>query len=116
MGTFNVTIGVGNLSDGELTEVSAIVDTGATYTTLPASFLERLQIPSLSRRYLMNSSGERMERGIGPAMIAYGGEVWPCPVSFGSEDIYLLGATTLEIFGLMVDPVGERLLPSEGRA
>ena len=37
MGTFNVLIGVGHPSGGDLTEVLALVDTGATHTMLPAS-------------------------------------------------------------------------------
>ena len=44
------------------------------------------------------------------------GREWPCPVIFGPDDEYLLGATTLEIFNLMVDPVGQRLLPINHRA
>ena len=41
------------------------------------------------------------------------GEEWPCPVIFGPDGNYLLGASTLEIFNLVVDPAGERLLPAE---
>ena len=37
MGTFNVLIGVGHPSGGDLTEVLALADTGATHTVLPAS-------------------------------------------------------------------------------
>jgi hypothetical protein len=33
-------------------------------------------------------------------------------VLFGEEDIYLLGATTLEILKLMVDPVNQELVPA----
>ena len=41
---------------------------------------------------------------------------WHCPVIFGPEDQYLLGATTLEIFNLMVDPVAGELIPRVLRA
>ena len=41
----------------------------------------------------------------------FGGEVMPCPVIFGREGRYLLGATTLENFDLAVDPVNQRLTP-----
>ena len=37
----------------------------------------------------------------------------PCPVIFGPDGNYLLGASTLEAFNLVVDPVGEQLLPAE---
>ena len=36
-----------------------------------------------------------------------------CPVIFGPEGNYLLGASTLEVFNLVVDPAGEQLLPAE---
>ena len=38
-------------------------------------------------------------------------ERWPCPVIFGPEDQYLVGATTLEAFSLMVDPESALLVP-----
>ena len=50
-----------------------------------------------------------MEWEIGVAQINIDGTEWPCPVIFGPENQYLLGATTLEIFGLMVDPVAGEL-------
>ena len=39
------------------------------------------------------------------------GRTLPCPVIFGAENQYLLGATTLEIFELMVAPVAAELVP-----
>ena len=39
-----------------------------------------------------------------------------CPVIFGVEDEYLLGATTLEIFNLAADPVNETLVNVVRRA
>ena len=42
-----MTIGVGNLHGRDLVEVGATVDTGATYTTVPASLLERLSVRPL---------------------------------------------------------------------
>ena len=42
MGTFRVEIGVGNPLGGDLLPVSALVDTGATHSMMPASALEGL--------------------------------------------------------------------------
>ena len=40
------------------------------------------------------------------------GETLTCPVVFGPPgSLYVLGATTLEIFGVDVDPVARRLRP-----
>ena len=47
------------------------------------------------------------------ARFSIGGVERYCPVIFGSEDEYLVGATTLEIFELVVDPLGERLAPAK---
>ena len=34
-----------------------------------------------------------------------------CPVIFGPDDQYILGATSLETLGFVVDPIGEELMP-----
>ena len=116
MGSFNVTMGVGHVDGGDLTDVSAMVDTGAAHSILPASLLAYLNVlPRRQDRYVL-ADGSEKEYGYGVARISIDSEEWPCPVIFGDEDVYLLGATTLEIFGLMVDPVGERLLPRTYRA
>jgi hypothetical protein len=40
------------------------------------------------------------------------GETLTCPVVFGPPgSLYLVGATTLEIFGVHVDPITRRLKP-----
>ena len=44
MGVFEVTIAVGHPEGGDLAPVSAMVDTGAGHTMLPASFLASLRI------------------------------------------------------------------------
>ena len=41
MGIFHVRIGVGHPFEGELTEVLALVDTGATHTIIPDSLLKQ---------------------------------------------------------------------------
>ena len=113
MGTFYVSIGVGHPEGGDLTEVSAMVDTGATHTMLPESLLEQLHIqPLVQRRFGIADSNKRLW-GVGQARIAYQDEEWTCPIIFGPEGLYLLGATTLEAFGLVVDPSDKELVPAE---
>ena len=46
----------------------------------------------------------------GRARIAYEDQEWIRPVNFGPEEVYLLGATALEIFDLMVDPHEQHLV------
>ncbi len=110
MGTFEVIIGVGNLNGGEPVEVEATVDTGATYTTLPRSLLEALSVEPLREEVVELADGTTQVWSTGQARLICEGQQWICPVSFGGEGIHLLGATALEIFDLMVDPVDQRLV------
>ena len=116
MGTFSVAMGVGRLFGGALTTVEATVDTGAFHTMLPASLLAELGISPLERQSFGVADGSVSEYGVGMARIALDGREWHCPVIFGPENQYLLGATTLEIFTMTVDMVDGRLIPRELRA
>ncbi len=44
MGTFTYTIDIGDPQGQRFERVEALVDTGASYTTLPASLLQRLGV------------------------------------------------------------------------
>ena len=115
MGTFRVEIGVGNPLGGDLHPVSALVDTGATYSMMPESLLSGLRLSPSERAGFRLANGSRVEYGIGEARFNIYGRERTCTVIFGEEGRYLLGATTLEDFGLMVDPThpNPRLLPVE---
>ena len=115
MGTFEVTIGVGHMIYGDMVDVSALVDTGATDMVLPASLLEQLQVRPHAKVQSVMGNGDIEELDAGQARIAYYGLEWICPVIFGTEGIHLLGATTLEIFKLAVDPVNQVLAPTPPR-
>ena len=110
MGTFSVAMGVGALDRGPLTPVVAMVDTGAFDSMLPASFLKGLGLDPLDREVFTLADGREVEYETGTARIGLGERERPCPVAFGPEGQYLLGATTLEIFHLVVDPVGQQLI------
>jgi predicted aspartyl protease len=109
MGTFQVTIGVGNLNGGDTAEVTAWVDTGADHTTIPASLLERTHIVPDEYEVFELANGETVELRVSDARIFYEGRSRVCPVVFGEGSDSLLGATTLEIFGLLADPKGKAL-------
>ena len=111
MGTFRMEIGVAGLDGVNPTAVTALVDTGATHTMMPASLLRRLGVTPTRQRTFTMADGRKETYDIGAAMISVGEEVMPCPVIFGREGRYLLGATTLENFDLAVDPVNQRLTP-----
>ena len=111
MGQFAVDVGVSRPGGGPAARVRALVDTGATHSTFPASLMSRLNVPAAETRRYSLGDGREVEYYYGMASIELNGRVLPCPVTFGAEDEYLLGATTLECFELMVDPIGYELVP-----
>ena len=101
--------------DGASVTLDALVDTGATYTLAPASVLRRLGVEPIGRQTFHVADGSRVEREIGWLLVRIGGEERPTVVVFGDEGAdALIGAVTLEEFGLGVDPVGRRLVPVDG--
>ena len=114
MGAFTVQATVGNLDAAEREQVEALVDTGSTFSALPASLLRRLGIaPTLTRR-LRRANGQVEEYQAGTAFFTVNGRDGVAMVVFGPEDVYLLGATTLESLLFAVDPVNKRLIPEVG--
>ena len=95
---------------GDMVGVTALVDAGATHTVLPTSFLRELGVQPDMKVQVAYADGEIRETDTGQARIAYNRVERVCATLFGEEDIYLLGATTLEILKLMVDPVNQELV------
>ena len=113
MGMFTVALGVGHPSGGDLAPVDAVVDTGAAHSMLPESLLDGLHIRSRRQLGFVLANGSRVRYGFGIARFRIDDDEMPCPVIFGSEGNYLLGASALEVFNLMADPSGKRLVPVE---
>ena len=111
MGLFSVAIGVGHPDCGVRAEASAAVDTGALHTMLPEWLLTQMQIQPMLERSFGFADGNERTLGVGFCRIIWQGDAAICPVIFGPEDKYLLGATTLEIFDLAVEPVTQTLVP-----
>jgi predicted aspartyl protease len=94
--------------------LDAIVDTGAAFTTVPASLLEELGVRAHRTVRLRLANGERVEWRMGWARAALDGLEEPILCVFGAADTpALIGAHTLEAFLLTVDPIEERLVPRE---
>lgn len=115
MGTFRVSIGIGDPRGHQYESLDALVDTGATYTTLPGSLLRRLGVASDRREELELADGGIVQRDVGQTWVRIDGRSAIVPVVFAEEGSEpLLGAVTLEIFLLNVDPVRQRLVPTRG--
>lgn len=110
MATFSVAIGVGNRNAGPLTPVRAIVDTGAYDSMFPASLLKGLGLEPTRREAYALADGSKVEYEVGRARIGLDGREMDCPVVFGPEDQYLLGATALANFRVLVDSEDRLLL------
>ena len=112
MGIFYQTVKVGNPAGGDFVEINAMVDTGATDSMFPESLLTSIHVQPLTSHIYILADGSEVELPYGQAVIEINGETRYCPVVFGNGDEVLLGATTLEIFKLLVDPNTLSLRPA----
>ena len=116
MGTFSIPVQVGDLNGRQFVEVEAMVDTGASDTMVPRSILTQLGIEAMERYEFQLADSTVVEYDVGETRLRIDGRERTVPVIFGPEGTPpLLGATTLEVFRLGVDPVGQRLIPVRGR-
>ena len=113
MGTFEVQIGVGHPHGGDLRPVSPLVDTGAIHSMMPESLLTDLRLAPLEWVRFTLADGSAVHYGFGEARFGIEGRQRTCPVIFGPEGQYLLGATTLESFNLVADTTNLQLIPVE---
>ncbi len=116
MGEFNWPVGVWSVDRERMETVSAMVDTGASYSVFPQSMLERLGIWRLERVGFEQADGSVIEFDVGVAWMTINGRERASSVAFGRDGAEaLLGANALQEFLLVVDSVDERLIPRTGR-
>ena len=115
MGVTYVKVKVGNPADGRKTvEVQCLVDSGAVYSLIPGRILRRLGIRAHSKREFILANGEAIRRRLATATFEYEGRRGDSMVIVGEPgDDPLLGATTLEGFGLVLDPFRRELRPMQ---
>ena len=113
MGLTFVKVKVGNPANGHRTaDVSCLVDSGAVYSLVRGRILLKLGIRPHSTREFVLDNGEIIRRRLATAMFEYEGRRGDSLVIVGeSGDDPLLGATTLEGFGLVLDPFRRELRP-----
>jgi len=92
-------------TDGLPLEVDLLVDTGATFTVIPGSLLTQLDVEPVEHRQVLTVERKLIRRQMGYLGIEVAGRRVYSPVLFGEpDDFAVLGAVTLEIAGLVVDP------------
>ena len=89
-----------------------VVDTGASFTVIPAHILDQLGIARAEQEQFILADGSLHNLSIGNATIELQGSAARVGVVFGSDPHKtLIGFTTLETLRLAVDTVHRRLLP-----
>lgn len=113
MGAFNIAFTIGS-ADGEYAlPLAGMVDTGSLYSIIPASILDELGIARDEDELFYLADGSVVEMSIGLALITINGRARTVHVAFGRDDVLtLIGAMTLERFGVAADPVHRRLVPA----
>lgn len=111
MGLTFLELEVANPSKPKKTEkLKFLIDSGAIYSVVPAKVLRKLKIKPIGRETYQLANGEKIIRKKGVALFRYHEKVGGADVIFGEEgDSTLLGATTLEALGLLLDPIKREL-------
>jgi len=113
MGLTDLRVRVASVSDpGRAEDVTMLLDTGALYSVVPTTVLERLGVePDRVERFTL-ADGRTIRRRLGIALFQVAGRRAASTVIFGRpRDSAILGALTLEEFGLMLDPLRRDLKP-----
>ena len=113
MGTFSWPLRISSMNGRHSVDIEVMVDTRTAYTTLPGRVLRDLGVEPIAKRRFVPADDRRMGLDIGRAWATIDGESEVTLVEFGHDDApSLLGAYTLEVLGLAVDPTSQRLVPT----
>jgi clan AA aspartic protease len=113
MGTVRVTIAVGDPQGQAFEDLEVTVDTGSTFTAVPRELLQRLGVPVQDTAPAELADGSTQTVEIGETLIRLQGRQFHTQVIFaGKGEPSLLGVVTLEEARLAVDPIAQRLVPT----
>ena len=113
VGTFSADFILWNADQTASRSLNGLVDTGASYTMVPASILEELGIEREDTETFNLADGSRRDYDLGFARMELDGKRRRVAVIFGPENAgVLLGALALEMFALAADAKYRRLIPA----
>jgi clan AA aspartic protease len=93
-------------------DVDFLIDSGAVYSLVPKRRLKSIGIKPYKTLDFTLADGSVVTREVGDAYFEYRGDGGAAPVIFGEEgDQPLLGVTTLESLGLILNPFHRELQP-----
>jgi len=113
MGTFHLKFTIRNPGDpSRAIQLEGLVDTGAHFTQVPASLLAQIGVGPFGTRQIQYANGPIASKPAASVNISLDQEVTPAVVLCGeSNDLVLIGATTLENLNFGVDPIRKTLIP-----
>ena len=113
MGTFNVEFTIGSADGDRAVSLVGMVDTGSLYSIVPAPILDEPDIARDESELFGLADGSTVKMDIGLELVEMDGRAKTVHIAFGHDpDIILIGAMTLERFGVAGDPVHRRLTPA----
>jgi predicted aspartyl protease len=93
-------------------QVDFLIDSGAVYSLVSKKRLKSIGIKPYRTLNFSLADGSTVTREVGDAYFEYRGDGGAAPVIFGEDgDQPLLGATTLESLGLILNPFHRELHP-----
>ena len=113
VGTFYVDFTLRSADGTRSLDLNGLVDTGASYTLVPAALLDDLDIFREESLMFRLADGSTRELDIGLAVMGLEGRSKSVYVVFGPENRILLGAMALEAFALAADAKNRRLIPAD---
>ena len=112
VGTFGVDFAITNLATGRSRSLNGIVDTGAAYSVIPESILQEMGVEAEYTEPFVLADGSRVELAVGWVIMELDGRKRRVYVVFGpGNETTLVGAMSLEAFGLAADARNGRLIP-----
>ncbi len=115
VGTFYIDFIVRNRTDvARMLSLNGLVDTGASYTVIPAGLLDGLGVRRVETLTFEIADGSRQDLDIGIVEMELQGRIREVYVVFGSDATpVLLGAMALEAFALAADAKNRTLVPAQ---
>ena len=112
MGIFTKDVLVGGSRGGRFETVEAMVDTGAAYSMFPARLLKSLGVEPFGEREFTLADGSKRRLELGEVRLRIGPDERASVAIFGPDDRALLGAVSLQEFGLIADTTHHELIPA----
>ncbi len=113
MGTFYWPMQLFSASGDRFEILDALVDTGASYSQVPGSVLQRLGISPTGAVEAELADGRVVEDSVAEVKVRIDGRDTFTWLTFGPENVApLMGAHALEGVRLAVDPLRQRLIPA----